>query len=312
MRTGKKTPAPAIPHAKAQSPQRKTIFGIKASLYAALVVGAATALMAADVPAQPVDISKLPEGVKRLDLFLLMGQSNMKGRGVVPADQKLNPRIVSMQMKSDKWVVASDPLHIDGRVDPLDRASNAGVGPGLSFAQALASREPDVMIGLIPCAIGGSKVGQWQKGVNRSLYDEALRRAKLALEQGPPGKTRLCAALWLQGESDTKEALYANYQTQLLKVVDNLRSDLNLPELPFIACTIGSFIEGKGPYPHVKDINAVLLDLPKQRPQTACVDARDLTGNIGDNLHYNTGSQVVIGPRYAEKYLALINSKGAR
>lgn len=262
-------------------------------------------------PAQAVDVSKLPEGVRRLDLFLLMGQSNMKGRGVVPADQKLNPRIVSMQMKKDNWVVASDPLHVDGRADPLDRSGNAGVGPGLSFAQALAAREPDVMIGLIPCAVGGSKVGQWQKGVERSLYDEALRRAKLALEQGPPGKTRLCAALWLQGESDTKENLYANYQANLLKVVDNLRTDLNLPELPFIACTIGSFIEGRAAYPHVREINAVLLDLPKQRPQTACVDARDLPGSIGDNLHYNTESQMAIGPRYAEKHLSLINSKEA-
>lgn len=281
-------------------------------LSAAAVLVATVAAFAGEPqpPVQAVDISKLPDGVKRLDLFLLMGQSNMKGRGVVPADQKLNPHIVSMQMKKDNWVVASDPLHIDGRVDPIDRSGNAGVGPGLSFAQALAAREPDVMIGLIPCAAGGSKVGQWQKGVQRSLYDEALRRAKLALEQGPPGKTRLCGALWLQGESDTKENLYSSYQTNFLKVVDTLRADLNLPELPFIACTIGSFIEGKAAYPHVKEINAILLDLPKQRPQTACVDARDLTGSIGDNLHYNTGSQVAIGPRYAEKYLSLINAKG--
>lgn len=286
----------------------KTVFCFAAAVFAAT---AAASAEGPQPPPQAVDISKLPEGVKRLDLFLLMGQSNMKGRGAVPPDQTPNPRIVSMQMKNDRWVVASDPLHVDGRVDSLDHSGNAGVGPGLSFAQALAAREPDVMIGLIPCAVGGSKVGQWQKGVQRSLYDEALRRAKLALEQGPPGKTRLCGALWLQGESDTKEDLYANYQTNLLKVVDNLRADLNLPELPFIACTIGSFIEGKATYPHVKEINAVLLDLPKQRPQTACVDARDLTGNIGDNLHYNTGSQVVIGPRYAEKYQALTGSKGA-
>lgn len=297
------------------------VFGKPTLRAIAIVLAAASAAFAAEPPpstpaarpdAQPVDISKLPDGVKRLDLFLLMGQSNMKGRGIVPADQKLNPRIVSMQMKNDKWVVASDPLHTDGRVDRLDGSSNAGVGPGLSFAQALAAHEPDVMIGLIPCAVGGSKVAQWQKGGKRSLYDEALHRAKLALEQGPPGKTRICGALWLQGESDTKENLYTKYPTEFLKVVDTLRADLGLPELPFIACTIGSFIEGKGPYPHVKEINAILLDLPNQRPRTACVDARDLTGNIGDNLHYNTESQTAIGPRYAEKYLALINSRGKK
>jgi hypothetical protein len=32
-------------------------------------------------PLQLVDITKLPNGIKRLDLFLLMGQSNMQGAG---------------------------------------------------------------------------------------------------------------------------------------------------------------------------------------------------------------------------------------
>ncbi len=253
----------------------------------------------------PVDISQLPEGMQRLDLFLLAGQSNMKGRGEVPANQKSDPRIVSMQMKNDRWVVAEDPLHVDGRVDPIDKKSNAGVGPGLSFAQALAAREPGVRIGLIPCGVGGSKIGQWQPGVPRSLYDEAVRRVRLALSQGPPGKTRLCGVLWLQGESDSKDNLFPEYQKKLLKLVDNLRTDLGVPDLPFIACTIGSFVETKATYPRAGEINGILLDLPNQRPRTACVDARDLKGNIGDNLHYNTESQVTIGPRYAEKYLSL-------
>jgi hypothetical protein len=39
------------------------------------------------------------------------------------------------------------------------------------------------------------------------------------------------------------------------------------------------------------------------------VDARDLTGNIGDSLHYNTESQVAIGRRYAEKYFELAGKK---
>jgi len=105
---------------------------------AALALVAATAAFADG----PQDISKLPEGVKRLDLYLLMGQSNMKGRGVVPEDQKLNPRIVSMQMKNDNWVVASDPLHVDGRVDPLDRSGNAGVGPGFPSLRPLPQASP--------------------------------------------------------------------------------------------------------------------------------------------------------------------------
>jgi len=264
----------------------------------------------AESPLQPADVTKLPDGVQHLDLFLLMGQSNMKGRGTVPPDQKINPHIVMMGMRDDRWYFARDPLHMAGVVDRIDGSSNAGVGPGLSFAQAVAAREPDTMIGLIPCAVGGSKVAQWQKGVPRSLYDEAVRRAKLALKTGAPGKVRIRAALWLQGESDSKEETYKVYPEKLLKVVDTLRADLELPELPFIACTVGSFIAAKtNAYPHIQEINDDLLALPGQRPHTACVDARDLKGNIGDNLHYNTESQTAIGPRYAEKYFELTGKK---
>ena len=35
-------------------------------------------------PLQAVEIARLPAGTERLDLFLLIGQSNMKGRGVMP------------------------------------------------------------------------------------------------------------------------------------------------------------------------------------------------------------------------------------
>ena len=51
-----------------------------------------------------------------------------------------------------------------------------------------------------------------------------------------------------------------------------------------------------------------LLFLPKCLPHTACVDARDLNGHIGDFIHYNTESQKVMGQRSAEEYLKLSSS----
>ena len=42
-------------------------------------------------PLDPADIGVLPDGTERLDLFLLTGQSNMKGRGIMPEAQKKGP-----------------------------------------------------------------------------------------------------------------------------------------------------------------------------------------------------------------------------
>ncbi|MEI6645271.1 MAG: sialate O-acetylesterase [bacterium] len=268
-------------------------------------------------PMQPVDITKLPPGVKRLDLFLLIGQSNMQGAGKLPAKQTPNPRIVMMHLTNDQWYVAQHPLHFNG--DPVTMKGcqmGRGVGPGLAFAEAVIAREPDVMVGLIPCAKGGSSIDVWRKGNASTLYDRAVQRVRLALEQAPPGKARLCAALWLQGESDSNENRYPLYKDHLFKLVDNLRADFEQPNLPFIACTIGSFIvdrERKRNIPQkfawtrFRDINAVLLGLPSYRPGTACVDALDLVnGHIGDYVHYSSEAQAIIGQRYAQEYFRLV------
>jgi len=48
-----------------------------------------------------VDITKLPVGATHLDLWLLCGQSNMKGRGFMPEEPKNDARIVMMHLKDD-------------------------------------------------------------------------------------------------------------------------------------------------------------------------------------------------------------------
>lgn len=268
---------------------------------------------ATPAPLQSVELTQLPKGIKRLDLFLLMGQSNMQGAGKLPAEQTLNPRIVMMHLKNHQWYVAQHPLHFDGDPLTMQDVEKRGVGPGLAFAEAIVARESDVMVGLIPCARGGSAIAMWQKKNGTSLYDLAIQRARQAIESGPSGVTRLRGALWLQGESNSTEKGARLYQENFLKVVDNLRADLHQPELPFLVCTIGSFIAERSlkrhitkpedQWDHWSDINDVFLELPSMRPSTACVDARDLKdGHIGDYVHYNSEAQAVIGHRFAEKY----------
>lgn len=253
-------------------------------------------------PLEAVDITTLPSGVERLDLFLLMGQSNMKGRGVMPDEPKRDPRIVMMHLRDDAWYLARHPVHLVGDAQTFQGADNAGVGPGLAFAEAVAARDPKARVGLIPCAVGGSSIGLWQKGAR--LYEAALRRSKLALQMAAPAKARIRAALWLQGEANANPSGLAVHEAKLLKLVDDLRADLGLPELPFIACTIGEMGDG-AKLPDKAAMNQILLALPTKRPNTACVDARDLKTHIGDNVHFDTAAQNEIGKRFTEKYAAL-------
>lgn len=253
-------------------------------------------------PLEAVDITTLPEGTTHLDLFLLMGQSNMKGRGVMPEEPKHDPRLRMMHLTDDRWYLARHPLHLIGDAKTFEGFDNAGVGPGLSFAETVAAQDKSAAIGLVPCAKGGSSIKLWAKGAK--LYEDALRRAKLALQTTAPVKARIRGVLWLQGEANANAQELPIHAEKLRAMIDALRADLGQPDLPFIACTIGEMKDD----PNLKAMNEILLALPKSVPHTACVDARELKTNIGDNVHFDTAAQNEIGKRFAQK-LAVMEKK---
>ena len=111
---------------------------------------------------------------ERLDLYLLIGQSNMAGRGKLTKDNRVSSERVLKLENNGRWVEAREPLHLD--------KMSAGAGPGASFARAMADADPSVTVGLIPCAFGGTSLGEWMPG--RYLYNQAVLRAREAMKRG--------------------------------------------------------------------------------------------------------------------------------
>ncbi|KAL2512615.1 protein of unknown function (DUF303) [Abeliophyllum distichum] len=127
-----------------------------------------------------------------------------------------------------------EPLHRD-----IDVARTCGVGPGMAFANSVLEKDPSLgVIGLVPCAVGGTNISEWRRG--SVLYNQLIRRANAALQGG--GVIR--ALLWYQGESDTAIHKDAElYKRRLVKFFDDVRSDLMSPILPVIQVALAS---GKG------------------------------------------------------------------
>ena len=250
-------------------------------------------------PLVSVDITKLPAGATHLDLWLLCGQSNMKGRGLMPEEPKNDPRIVMMHKMDDQWYLARHPLHLTGDAKTFQGHDNAGVGPGLAFAEVLAAQDKTAAIGLVPCAVGGSSIKLWQKGAK--LYEDALRRAKLALQTTAPVKARIRGILWLQGEANANAEELPQHADRLRAMIEAFRTELAQPDLPFIAGTVGE-MRDEPQLTHLKAMNEIQLALPKSVPHTACVDARDLKTHIGDNVHFDTAAQEEIGRRFAAEF----------
>jgi hypothetical protein len=248
-------------------------------------------LLAAGVRAESVPLP--PK--ESFHLYLLVGQSNMAGRGIVtPADTVPAERVLMLN-KADQWVPAVDPMHFDKPV--------AGVGLGRTFALTLAAKNPRVTIGLIPCAVGGSPIDVWVPGAfyeptKSHPWDDAMRRAKQALAAGT-----LKGILWHQGESDATPALAPAYEGKLHDLIARLRRELAAPAVPFIAGQLGKFPDA--PWDDARtQIDRVHRALPAKVPHTAFVSSEGLQ-HKGDKVHFDADSYRKLGLRYAEAYLRI-------
>ncbi|KAG6400319.1 hypothetical protein SASPL_137145 [Salvia splendens] len=227
------------------------------------------------------------------NIFILAGQSNMAGRGglingawdqQVPAECQPSPKILRLNGKL-AWEVAHDPLHVD-----IDYKV-AGIGPGMSFANTMLAKDPTIgVIGLVPCAVGGTKIEEWAKGMK--LYNDMIDRTKAALKDG--GALR--ALLWYQGESDTKflqdtEAYKANFE----KFITDVRADLQMPTLPVVQVIImsgdGKFVEEMR-----ENQRAIKVENLKQ------VDSKGLELKT-DNVHLSTAGEIKLGQMLADAFL---------
>jgi len=246
----------------------------------------------ATLSAEPL---KLPPKEK-FHLFLLIGQSNMAGRGAVEQqDRTPHPRVFMLD-KAGKWIPAVDPLHFD--------KPGAGTGLGKTFAIQIAEADPSIAVGLIPCAVGGSPIDAWKPGefyppTKSHPWDDAIQRTKLALNVGV-----LKGILWHQGESDATEALAAGYESKLHDLIARLRKELDVPEVPFLVGQMGQFADKPWDNAH-RQVDRSHQDLPAKVPYTAFVSSDGLQ-HKGDQVHFDAASYREFGKRYALAFAKLI------
>lgn len=225
--------------------------------------------------------SVFAEAPADLQLFLLIGQSNMAGRGkVTPADQQAHPRIFMLD-PSNAWVPARDPVH-------FDKPKVAGVGLGSEFARRVASAAPHAKVGLIPCAFGGTSLDQWKPG--GALYTNAVTRARCALANG-----RLAGILWHQGEADSAPAKTATYPARFAALIAQLRADLGANDTPVVIGELGCFRASNAPF------NAMLPQVTNAVPRCALASAEGLGANA-DNVHFSREALIEFGQRYFQAY----------
>ena len=222
--------------------------------------------------------------------FLLIGQSNMAGRGLPTEVEPItNPRLYAL--RNGRWWPRYVPVNPDR------------VTAGVNLAESFADRycvEHDADVGLIPCADGGSSLDMWQVG--GVLFDHACYMAELASRS-----STIAGVLWHQGESDCAPELYPHYEEKLHVILDALRDRLGLHDVPFLLGGLGDWLEHcpRGDkFKNYVHVNAALQRVAEAREHTAFVPAHGLGCNP-DYLHFSADGLRRFGLRYYEEFAKL-------
>lgn len=224
----------------------------------------------------------IEEPVGEMDVFLLIGQSNMAGRAELGehADEVVSG--FKLLDSEGRWVPLSNPLNRFSTV--RKRMGMQKLGPGFGFAKRLQELRPGRTLGLVVNARGGTKIEAWAKG---SVYfEEAVERARVAMRHG-----KLRGILWHQGEGNSKDE---RYYEKLVELVDSLREALGDPELPFVA----GQVEGE------RFVNSEIARLADYR---RCAVAFSDGLATFDGTHFDTPSALELGERFAEALAPLLD-----
>ena len=216
--------------------------------------------------------------------FLMIGQSNMAGRGYLHEVKPIvNERIV--MLRNGRWQMMAEPINCDRSV--------AGISLAASFAEAWCHEYKEGQIGLIPCAEGGSEIDEWDVG--NALYNHAISEARFAMKN-----SQLTGILWHQGESDGMGGKHEKYYEKL----HGFRKELDAPNLPIIIGGLGDFLGRSGFGKNCTEytlINQKLKQFAFENDNCYFVDASGLTCNP-DGIHINAVSQRKFGLRYFEAF----------
>ena len=222
--------------------------------------------------------------------FLMIGQSNMAGRGHIGDVPPIVNSKVYM-LRNGRWIGMFAPVNPDRKT--------AGICLAESFADGFAETyQTDV--GLIPCADGGTRLDQWMPG--EILYDNAVNQAKLAMRT-----SQFAGVLWHQGESDISEGRYLAYEEKCMHIFESLRKDLCLTEdIPFLVGGLGVFLKnhvGKTDFSNYFQINDALQRMENKHSYISYISAEGLTCHpYPDDTHFDAASLREFGHRYFLAY----------
>lgn len=236
--------------------------------------------------AEEENIAGHPEN---LEIYLLIGQSNMAGRASIDGSDKdtLQNVFLFTGIIDNEWEKAANPLNKYSSI--RKKLSMQKMGPGYHFAKQMVKEYNN--IGLVVNAKGGTKIEEWMP--DGEFYKEAVKRTKEAMKFG-----NLKGILWHQGEGNSSK--YQEYTPKIIALIQAFRKDFHRSNLPVV---VGQLSGDKSSR---EGFNKMILQLPEKLDRVG-VALSEGTSTI-DSTHFDAASQKMLGIRYAKEMQTLLEN----
>jgi hypothetical protein len=257
---------------------------------------------------------------ERFIVYLAIGHSNLAGRNITSADSVTNPQAWNYKWYGSNafpqtpydsaWIPAMEknggaPQGVpDGYYGLTPRGTG---GPSMPFLKTMISRYPDYYFGIVINALTSSCVratvnappydaNNYTKG-SGERYAEIISFAQKIQKQATIGG--IISMFGVIEVANASTAVQA-FQDDITKMVADMRSDLGMPNLPFM---IGCYEEGATGRYAITTANGAAIStsikaLPDIIPNSDTISSNGC--DMLDNHHYNTAGQQLWASRVAD------------
>ena len=191
--------------------------------------------------------------------------------------------------------------------------------PAISFTPAVEAAFGKDNVIVVKAAWGGQPISRWYKkwksGTGETpekigdLYDLMMKNVNEAIK-GRSVKT--VTFVWMQGERDALRKQADVYEESLKGLLVQLSQDLKREDINVV---IGR-LSDSAKYKDWRTVREAQVKIAEALPRGAWVDTDDLNSGVNekgekieDNLHFSVEGYKILGKRFADKAIELINRK---
>lgn len=202
------------------------------------------------------------------------------------------------------------------------QSNMVGLNPNESFSPILEKRFGKEKIIIVKDAKDGQPIRRWYKNwkirnfdIKDSIGNLYNRLIYMVKERIRNEKIKSITFIWMQGERDAREELAGYYKESLYGLYNQLTNDLNHREMNFIIARISDYDLLNKYYKHWTKIRNIQVKVAKSNDKFDWIDTDDLNDGINrkgeeinNDLHYSVTGYKILGERFAEKSIQMINS----